>query len=151
MYETLLIAKPETNQMDDLEEYLIDRLRSQPTQFLEKELKLLEQVDDITTYSKTALSYLLLLAMHRSEEAFAVLTPIRLQYSQEYGRMVNMIAKQLEKKGFPYRAQCIRSRVTGQFPKSYPFGELSDLIVNDFSPLPSLLIKLAMSKLEVVK
>jgi len=141
MYTALSFCKTEDSKINEVESRLIQRL-SEYKLILDEEFDLADNIDDI--YNRVAIKSLIRRSQYRSWDAINEASQLRESMSQEYKRILNAIANDLEMNNLPYEAARVRMKIGERFPNEYPFTEL---MPNNDEPLVSLLCSMTINRI----
>jgi mRNA-degrading endonuclease RelE of RelBE toxin-antitoxin system len=130
-YSALELAGVTENKLYQWEQKAIAHLQSHCVNHLESELAVIPYVP---------LRCLLLRAMDHSWKAVSMAQQIKDTDPQQYSRIINSIARDLEGKNLPYEAARVRYHINQTFPEKYPFPEIIDRSGNLVSLLSQLIV-----------
>lgn len=121
-YPALRLAGCNDYQIGEIEIKLIEKLKNQSIELLFNELSQMDQIHD--DVDRVPLKCLILRSMSRSWEAADEASKIKNGNTQEqYNRLINAIASDLENQGLVYEAARLKTRIGIPFPPDYPFSE----------------------------
>lgn len=138
-YAALKLAQFEPEKINTIEDKIIKALKTQSVDSLIEELK---QIEGITSLiDRILLKCLILRSLNRSWEAVNEASQLQSENRNEYYRLLNVIADELENKQLIYEASRVRNKIGVPFPEKYPF---SDNITENKNSLVSLLCHAAI-------
>jgi len=120
-YPALRLAKFSDDQINEVETRLIEQLRNQSIEFRLNELSQIDQIRDAV--DRVPLKCLILRSLSRSWEAFNEASLIENDQPQEYKRLLNAIASDLESQNLVYEATRLKAIIGIPLPEDYPFRE----------------------------
>jgi len=120
-YAALRLTRIDDVQITKIESNMIKNLSSQGQSILQNEFLQTESI--LSVIDQIPLRCLILRCLNRSWDAVDEASKIQDLMPQEYNRIVNAIANDLENKGLLYEAARVRVKTGVPFPNEFPFSE----------------------------
>lgn len=145
-YVALRLTQADDDQIEEIEGNIIEKLRCQSDEILQQELEQTKNISD--TIDRVPLRCLILSSLGKSWEAVSEASQIKDLKPQEYKRLLNVIANELENKGLFYEAARVRTKIGESFPRDYPFSDYFQHC-NQQDSLVSILCKSAIDTISI--